>query len=74
MRLLEYESKEILMKYKIPTPHGQLVTSAGEVKIDGPVMLKAQIPSGGRGKAGGIMEVSSQGEIKDKLNDSSKTK
>ncbi len=67
MRLLEYESKEILMKYKIPTPPGQLVTSAEEIKIDGPVMLKAQIPLGGRGKAGGILEVSSQGETKAKL-------
>jgi succinyl-CoA synthetase beta subunit/citryl-CoA synthetase large subunit len=67
MRLLEYESKEILMKYKIPTPPGQLVTSSEEIKIDGPVMLKAQIPLGGRGKAGGILEVSSQGETKAKL-------
>ena len=64
MRLLEYESKEILMKYKIPTPPGQLISSAEEIKIDGPVMLKAQIPSGGRGKAGGILEVSSQEETK----------
>jgi len=67
MRLLEYESKEILMKYKIPTPPGQLVSSPEEIKIDGPVMLKAQIPLGGRGKAGGILEVSSQGETKAKL-------
>ena len=67
MRLLEYESKEILMKYKISTPLEQLVSSAEEIKIHGPVMLKVQIPLGGRGKAGGILEVSSQGETKAKL-------
>ena len=67
MRLLEIEAKEILMKYRIPTPPGQLVSSAEEIKIDGPVMLKTQIPLGGRGKAGGILEVSSQGETKAKL-------
>jgi len=55
------------MKYKISTPPGQLVSSAEEIKIHGPVMLKVQIPLGGRGKAGGILEVSSQGETKAKL-------
>lgn len=64
MRLMEYESKEVLKRYGIALPNGQLVSSTENTQIDGPVMLKAQIPSGGRGKAGGIIEVSSEEEAK----------
>jgi len=67
MRLLEHESKEILRRYNILIPEGDVVGSAEELKMDGPVMLKAQIPLGGRGKNGGIIEVSSSGEAKDKI-------
>ena len=67
MRLLEHESKEILARYNILIPEGEVVGSAEELKMDGPVMLKAQIPLGGRGKNGGIIEVSSSGEAKDKI-------
>lgn len=64
MRLLEHESKEILRLFGIPTPKGQLVSGPGPLKIKGPVMLKAQIPLGGRGKAGGIIEASTEEEIR----------
>ncbi len=65
MRLLEHEAKEILRRYKIPLPSGYVVESASKIhNIDGPVMLKAQIPLGGRGKAGGIVEVSSLEEAR----------
>ncbi len=64
MRLLEYESKEILKKYGIPLPNGQVVRSSADLRMDGPVLLKAQIPLGGRGKAGGIIEAGSQEEAK----------
>ncbi len=67
MRLLEYESKEILKKYGIPVPTGQVVSKPKGIKTDGPVVLKAQIPLGGRGKAGGIIEVSSLEEAKSKI-------
>ncbi|MBN1104359.1 MAG: acetate--CoA ligase family protein [Deltaproteobacteria bacterium] len=60
MRLLEYEAKEILGRYKIPIPSGYVVESAAEIRTpDRPVMLKAQIPLGKRGKAGGILEAAS---------------
>ena len=62
MRLLECESKEILRRYGIPLPTGEVVSEAEEIQIEGPVMLKAQIPLGGRGKAGGIIGVSSRDE------------
>ncbi|MFH1953191.1 MAG: ATP-grasp domain-containing protein [Pseudomonadota bacterium] len=64
MRLLEHESKEILRLFGIPTPKGQLVSGPGPLEIKGPVMLKAQIPLGGRGKTGGIIEASTEEEIK----------
>ena len=62
MRLLEYESKEILKKHGISVPPAQLISTGEGLQIDGPVVLKAQIPLGGRGKAGGIVEVASQKE------------
>lgn len=64
MRLLEHESKEILGFFGISTPKGQLVSGPGPLEIKGPVMLKAQIPLGGRGKAGGIIEASTEEEIR----------
>lgn len=64
MRLMEYESKEILKRYGIRLPNGQLVSSTENTRIDCPVMLKAQIPIGGRGKGGGIIEASSEEEAK----------
>jgi succinyl-CoA synthetase beta subunit len=56
VRLLEYESKEILKKYRIPTPKGKLLSPADPIDIDHPVVLKGQIPIVGRGKAGGVLD------------------
>jgi succinyl-CoA synthetase beta subunit len=67
MRLLEHESKEILGRYNILLPKGELIGSARELKMDSRVMLKAQIPLGGRGKSGGVIEASSIKEAKDKI-------
>ena len=64
MRLLEYESKEILKKYGIPVPMGQAVSSSKDLKMEGPVVLKTQIPMGGRGKGGGIIEAKGPEEKK----------
>jgi succinyl-CoA synthetase beta subunit len=64
MRLLEYESKEILKEYGMPVPTGQTVSSSKDLQIDGPVVLKAQIPIGGRGKRGGIIEAERREEAR----------
>ncbi len=64
MRLLEYESKEILSKYQIPTPAATLISKGGPLDIKGPVMLKSQIPVAGRGKSGGILEASTNDDAK----------
>ncbi len=63
MKIHEYQAKEILRKFGVPTPKGRAVTSADEVKsvVDElgalPVVVKAQIHAGGRGKAGGVKVV-----------------
>jgi succinyl-CoA synthetase beta subunit len=57
--LLEHEGKALLREYGIPVPDGVVATAAslGEAlaRVPPPVMVKAQIPAGGRGKAGGIL-------------------
>ena len=59
MRLYEYEGKSIFSSYSIPVPRGEVALSVEEViqkanLIGFPVVLKAQVLVGGRGKAGGI--------------------
>jgi succinyl-CoA synthetase beta subunit len=55
MKLYEYKAKELLKKHGIPVPDGFVVSSPDGVKqLPGPVMVKAQVLIGGRGKAGGI--------------------
>ncbi len=59
MKIHEYQAKEIFAKYGLPVPKGEVVSSPDEaknlaVKYGKPVMVKAQVHVGGRGKAGGI--------------------
>lgn len=59
MKVLECEAKTLLRQNGLPVPDGYLVASADEAKIAASelgdkVVLKAQIPSGGRMKAGGV--------------------
>ena len=59
MNLHEYQAREILERFGIPFPRGAVATTAEEVqgiaeRMAGPVMVKAQVHSGGRGKAGGV--------------------
>jgi succinyl-CoA synthetase beta subunit len=60
MRLHEYQSKQIFSKYGIPIPHGRVATTASSAKqiaeeLGAKVVVKAQVLSGGRGKAGGVL-------------------
>ncbi|MBI5267017.1 MAG: acetate--CoA ligase family protein [candidate division Zixibacteria bacterium] len=69
MRLYEFEGKELFRKFKIPVPDGRLVWSAVEAelavaKMAEGAILKSQVLTGGRGKAGGIKLVSSPAEAK----------
>jgi succinyl-CoA synthetase beta subunit len=59
MKIHEYQAKEIFASFGIPVPKGKIAFSAEEartlaVEIGKPVMVKAQVHVGGRGKAGGI--------------------
>jgi succinyl-CoA synthetase beta subunit len=64
--LIEHHGKELLASHGIPVPAGVFVPSGGDVRAclppDGPVMIKAQVAAGGRGKAGAIQRASSLDE------------
>jgi succinyl-CoA synthetase beta subunit len=70
MMLLEHDAKELLAESGIPVPAGFLVVSAdGALPAlpDGPLMVKAQVPVGGRGKAGGIRPADSAADLRQAL-------
>jgi succinyl-CoA synthetase beta subunit len=57
--LFEWQAKELFDKYGVPVTRQVVVTSADEARaaaeqLGGPVMVKAQVKTGGRGKAGGV--------------------
>ncbi|MGH2417310.1 MAG: ATP-grasp domain-containing protein, partial [Candidatus Limnocylindria bacterium] len=59
MKLQEYRSKEILGRHGVPLLAGETATNPEEAhaaaqRIGGPVVVKAQVLVGGRGKAGGV--------------------
>ncbi len=69
MRLLEWQGRELLARAGIPVPQGSVVRSPEEsrqvaAKIGGAVVLKAQVPVGGRGKAGGIRTATTPDEAR----------
>lgn len=58
MKLLEYEAKTLLCVSDIPAPHGVVVSDKGGLRqITAPVVVKSQVPTGGRGKLGGVRVV-----------------
>lgn len=63
MILLEYEAKNILKKAGIPTPASELVSMQSPVSLALPLVVKSQVPTGGRGKLGGIKLVRTQEEF-----------
>jgi succinyl-CoA synthetase beta subunit len=59
MKVHEYQAKEILRRYGVPTPRGVVVDNPEEARraaaeLGGRVVVKAQIHAGGRGKGGGV--------------------
>jgi succinyl-CoA synthetase beta subunit len=67
MDLYEYQGKELFRRFGIPVSDGRLATSPEEARtaaqeLGGQVVVKAQVLTGGRGKAGGIKLADSPGE------------
>ncbi|MDE0127654.1 MAG: ADP-forming succinate--CoA ligase subunit beta [Bryobacterales bacterium] len=59
MKLHEYQAKDLLRAYGVPTPRGTVATTPGQAReaaarLGGKVVVKAQIHAGGRGKGGGV--------------------
>ena len=59
MKIHEYQGKQLLSKFGVVVPRGELVQSLNQVddivnRLGLPVVVKAQIHAGGRGKGGGV--------------------
>ena len=59
MKIHEYQAKQIMSEYGVPIPKGRVVSTPAEARqvaqeLGVPVVVKAQIHAGGRGKGGGI--------------------
>ena len=59
MKVHEHQAKALLRAFAVPVPRGDVATTPAEAKavaarLGGPVVVKAQVHAGGRGKAGGI--------------------
>ncbi|MFZ2335729.1 MAG: ATP-grasp domain-containing protein, partial [Sideroxyarcus sp.] len=70
MKIHEYQGKEILRAFGVPTPRGEACFSVDEAvaaaqKLGGKVwVVKAQIHAGGRGKGGGVKVAKSPDEVR----------
>ena len=67
MKIHEYQAKELLRQYQVPTLQGILCSTRDQVTqatetLQYPCVLKAQIHAGGRGKGGGVKLVKSKEE------------
>ncbi len=67
MKIHEYQAKQLLEQFGIPTPPGEVAASAADARkvaeqLGGRVVVKAQVHAGGRGKAGGVKVVATPAE------------
>jgi len=70
MDLLEYQGKQLFAKHGVPIPDGRPAVSPGEAaeaaeELGYPVVVKAQVLIGGRGKAGGIKLAKNRAEVEE---------
>jgi succinyl-CoA synthetase beta subunit len=69
--LYEFQAKELFAKHGVPVLAGEVATTPDEARavaerIGGPVVVKAQVKTGGRGKAGGVKLADSPAEAAEK--------
>src|SRR5262245_34546405 len=70
MKIHEYQGKEILKKYGVPVPEGEVAVDPEEAyriakSLGGTVVVKAKIHAVGRGKGGGVKVVKSADEARE---------
>ena len=70
MNIHEYQAKEILRANGIPVPPGEVATTPDEAvsiaeQYGGTMVVKAQVHSGGRGKAGGVKLATTADEVRE---------
>lgn len=68
MKIHEYQGKELFREYGIPAPTGLVATTPEDAvkaaaQLGMPVVLKAQVHVGGRGKAGGVKVIQQASEV-----------
>lgn len=71
MDLYEYQAKELFAKHGVPTTPGTVVESVEDAltsyqQIGGKVVIKAQVKTGGRGKAGGVKVADNDTDVQEK--------
>ena len=74
MDLYEYQGKELFRRFGIPTSEGRLASTPGEAQaaaeeLGGQVVVKAQVLTGGRGKAGGVKLAEGADDAEQKANE-----
>ena len=70
MDLLEYKGKQVLMRHDVPLPAGRPAATVDEAvaaaqEIGFPIVVKAQVKIGGRGKAGAIKLANDDDEVRE---------
>src|SRR5689334_4816339 len=70
LKIHEYQAKEILRRYGVATPRGQVTADPEEAaricsEMGGRCVVKAQIHAGGRGKGGGVKVAKSPEEARE---------
>ena len=73
MKIHEYQARDLFAQYEIPIAQGGVADTAQEAvnitkKIGFPVVIKAQVLVGGRGKAGGVKVVSNEADLISEFN------
>jgi len=74
LNIHEYQAKQILAKFGVPVPEGEVASTPDEARsiadrYGGPVVVKAQVLVGGRGKAGGVKLARDRQEAYDRATD-----
>src|SRR5262245_42048968 len=73
MKIHEYQARDLFAQYEIPIAQGGVASTSAEAvalakKVGFPVVIKAQVLVGGRGKAGGVKVVSDEASLVTEFN------